>query len=234
MNSSPRYAVKLAALVAVLAWALTPSVALAVTREAVLSRGERWIAVKVPYSQSRYADEAGVRVSGSSLGWRTDCSGFVSMCLGLVNSDGTPRSLDTATLPSKLQRITKADLKPGDIILRPKNATVNGQPVPYGHAVVFVRWVDASKTTYVGYHESSSKNGAVAAEIGYPFFGEPGFAPYRYVQIEDARLRKSRTWFGGLAPVTGSSVLSLTAGGTMRSLALTPSLGATSFATPAP
>lgn len=198
MKRLPFSAVRTAVLSAVLFVALVPTAAFGVTREAVLRRGEQWVGAKVPYSQSAYANEAGVRVSGMTLGWRTDCSGFVSMCLGLTTSTGAPRSLDTATLPTVLQSITKADLKPGDIILRPKNALVNGQPVAYGHAVVFVRWVDAAKTKYVGYHESSSQKGTVASEIGYPFWGEVGFAPYRYTKIEDVRLRKSRQWFGGV------------------------------------
>lgn len=193
-------------LVVVLLLALSGA-AFAVTREAALLRGEVWVAKKVPYSQSRYAYTSGSLVSASAsdpsrIGWRTDCSGFASMCLGLVRSDGTPLSLDTATLPSRLTKITKTDLKPGDIILRPKNLVIDGKQVPYGHAVVFVRWVDAAKTTYIGYHQSSSKNGTVAQEITYPFFGDKGYSPYRYKQIEDVRLRKSRTWMGPLAPTT--------------------------------
>lgn len=189
----------------------TPVFAGAVTREAVLKRGEVWVAKNVPYSQSRYASEAGSLIptktaSGaltsyqqSRLGWRTDCSGFVSMCYGLVRSDKTPLSLDTATLGSRMTKISASQLKPGDMILRPKNLLINGKQVPYGHAVLFVRWTDSTKTSYVGYHESSSNKGTIAATIRYPFGSEPGFSAYRYNGIEDVRLRKSRRWYYGSA-----------------------------------
>lgn len=232
MKPSPSLALRIVLPAFVLAVALAPATAGAVTREAVLTRGERWVSVNTPYSQSAYANEAGTVVGSSSLGWRTDCSGFVSMCFGVTNADGSPRSLDTATLPGVMTKITKAELKPGDIILRPKNAVVNGQTVPYGHAVVFVRWVDAAKTKYVGYHESSSQKGTVANEIAYPFWGEVGFAPYRYNKIEDVRLRKSRQWFGGLTVKSTKSLLALPVAGPVEAVVF-PSAGATSVVTPA-
>lgn len=208
---------------------LLPSIAVAVTRSTVISRGEVWVKAFVPYSQSRYARVDGTLVpltaeNPSRLGYRTDCSGFVSMCLGLTRSDGTPLSLDTATLSTRLTKLaSKSELRPGDIILRPKNLLIDGKQVPYGHAVVFVRWVDESKTRYVGYDESGSRDGAVAREIGYPFFGEAGFAPYRYNKIEDSRLRRSLTWY---APLDG------TAEGTSSSLAPATTTPASFTATP--
>lgn len=182
---------------------LVPSVVFSVPREAILGRAERWIVARTPYSMSRYAHASGTLVSASAsrpstLGWRTDCSGYVSMSIGLLRTDGTPLSLDTATLPLRMNRISKDQLRPGDIILRSKNAVVNGQRVPYGHAVIFVRWIDAEKKRYVGYHESSSSGKAVATAITYPFGTAPGFAPYRYRAVEEVRLRKSRTWYGGV------------------------------------
>lgn len=212
--------------------ALAPVAAGAVTREAVLSRGERWVAAKVPYSQTAYANEAGERVASRTQGWRTDCSGFVSLCLGLVNADGTPRSLDTATLPSKLIRISKSELKPGDVILRPKNLLIDGKQVPYGHALIFVRWIDAAKTRYIGYHESSSAKGTVASEITYPFYGEAGFSPYRYQKIEDFRTRKSRRWLGPLGTLAPSAWGASPLVSAVSTLAL-PSIGATTFVAPA-
>ena len=38
----------------------------------------------------------------ATYGYRTDCSGFVSMALGLKTRTGTPLSLDTGSLPSGL------------------------------------------------------------------------------------------------------------------------------------
>lgn len=234
MNRSSLTIIRCVLLAAIAVSALVPGLAGAVTREAVLTRGERWLAVKVPYSQSRYADAAGNSVANSASGWRTDCSGFVSMSLGLLRSDGSPLSLDTASLPSRLRRIKQAELKPGDIILRPKNLMIDGKQVPYGHAVVFVRWMDTAKTSYIGYHESSSRGGAVAAEIRYPFFGEEGFSPYRYTGIEDTRLRKSRQWLGGLATIGAAGTPFTRTGSMTTSMALGFSLPATWVPAPTP
>lgn len=200
-----------------------------VPREAVLARGEVWVSARTPYSQSRYAYLDGSLVptattSPSTVGYRTDCSGFVSMCFGFTRSDGTPLSLDTASLPYRFNRITKEELRPGDLILRPKNKVVNGVQVPYGHAVVFVRWANVAKTRYVGYHESSSSRGTVAAEIGYPFYGEVGFEPYRYKEIEDVRLRKSRTWVSPLQPLTAGVLASSLSTFSIPSIGATPGL----------
>lgn len=204
MKSSPRIRLLFTStLVLVLA---LPSVAGAITRENVLRRGESWIEKQVPYSQSGYATTAGYLAPRSRTTWRRDCSGFTSMCLDLRRSDGSAMSLDTASLPLRLTKITgttsekKAKLRPGDVIMRPKDLLIDGKRVPYGHAVVFVRWVDAAKTRYVGYHESGGRGGAVAQEIAYPFWSEKGFSPYTYSKIENGRLRKSRKWLGSYSP----------------------------------
>lgn len=169
--------------------AAVPAPASAVTRSQIISRAKVWTARHVPYSQSRYATEAGVLVPKSTpdpqtLGYRTDCSGFVSLALGLKTVSGTPRSLDTQYLPTRLARISKSQLQRGDVIMRPKTAIVDGKQVAYGHAVIFERWTSSSKTYYWGLHESSSADGAVRAKIRYGVSGfgtSKGFAPYRYI-----------------------------------------------------
>ena len=172
---------------ALLVLAVLPMPAAAITRDVVVARGKVWVAKHTPYSQSRYAYETGLVIptsvsSPSAKGYRTDCSGFVSMGLNLRTSSGAPRSLDTASLPSVLKAITKADLRAGDVILRPK-----GRNVAYGHALIFSAWTDAKKTAYWSYEESGSSKGAVTRKVvPYPFFGETGFAPYRYVSIQDS------------------------------------------------
>jgi hypothetical protein len=159
--------------------------ALAIPRDTVLARGKVWVDRHVPYSQTRYAKVNGSRVatnaaSAANIGYRTDCSGFVSMCLGLTRSGGLPKSLDSSSLRSVLATIPKASLQPGDVILRPK-----GSNVAYGHAVIFVRWADDDHTKYWSYEESSGSKGTVTRVVPYPFFGESGFKPYRYKQIDD-------------------------------------------------
>jgi len=159
-----------------------------VTPTQVTRRAKVWTDLKVPYSQSRYATVQGARITTTTvdprtLGYRTDCSGFVSMALALKTKSGTPLSLDTASLPYRLRKISKSQLAKGDIVLRPKNALVDGKQVAYGHAVIFNGWTDSSRTYYWGLHESSSAHGAVRAKIRWGrsgFFSERGFAPYHY------------------------------------------------------
>jgi hypothetical protein len=196
----------MAALVAAFVFAV-PSVAFAVSRDAVLARAEKWVVKNVPYSQSRYAKVDGTLIpvgtpSPSLYGYRTDCSGFGSMSLALAYSSGRPISLDSASLPTRCTEITadtvslqKAKLRPGDLMIKPKTRTYSG------HVVVFVRWVDAARTRYVGYHESGSAVGTVASEIPYPYWNnDTRFRPFRYTAIESTTLRRSRTWYGPLKP----------------------------------
>lgn len=182
----------LSALIAALLLAM-PVGAGAITRAEVLARGERWIAARTPYSQSRFAKLSGALVptataSPSRLGYRTDCSGFVSMSLGLTTTAGRPLSLSTATLDDVMRPITKDELLPGDIILRPKDLKIGGRPVAYGHAVVFAGWVDEQRTRYVAYHQSSGQRGAVRAQVDWGvsgFWREKGFAPYRCMLVSE-------------------------------------------------
>jgi len=176
-----------------LATLTAPSAAHAITRADVIKRANVWVKLKVPYSQSRYATVAGALVptstaSPSSKGYRTDCSGFVSMSVALKTSTGKPLSLDTGSFPARLTKITKAQLLPGDVILRPKTLKIDGKTVPYGHAVLFGGWTDSSKTAYWGLHESGSAKGTVRVKITWGksgFYNELGFAPYRYPGVRD-------------------------------------------------
>lgn len=170
-----------------------PSTAVAITRKSVVDRGARWIAAKTPYSQSRYATVPGSLVptsasSPSTKGYRTDCSGFVSMCLDLRTVENKPKSYNTGTLDNILIPIEKEDLRPGDVILRPKDLKIDGKTVPYGHAVLFVDWADEGHTSYIGYHESSSQRGAVRDVIDWGasgFWTAKGFSAYRCPTVRE-------------------------------------------------
>lgn len=176
-----------------------PVAASAIPRDVVLARGKVWVDLKVPYSQSRYATVPGVLVPASdpapwSKGYRTDCSGFVSMCYDLRRLDGTPLSLDTASLPAVLDQIDKDLLQPGDAVLRPKNPA---QGIG-GHVVIFVRWVDDTRTRFVTYEEGSSKTGTYSRTVDYGTLHAAGYRAYRYKNIED-------DFLDVLAPVSGSN-----------------------------
>lgn len=92
-------------------------------RRTAISRGFEWLAAGVPYSQS-----------ASHAGYRTDCSGFVSMCWQLGQSFTTA---DFAGSSSQWSAIGSYEsLVPGDALVK----RANGQ----GHIVLFVGWNDAS------------------------------------------------------------------------------------------
>jgi hypothetical protein len=124
------------------------------TRRTILNRAKSWSDRNVAYS-------SGVQLAG----YRTDCSGFVSMCWGL------PHSLTTASLPSVSHRIAAADLQPGDILL-------NTSPGRSGHAVMFDHWANSRHTAYMAYEETPG--GCRHHVIPYPYYSGHGhFAPYR-------------------------------------------------------
>ncbi len=88
-----------------------------VARSTMIARGQSWVDQHVPYNQG-----------GTHDGYRTDCSGFVSMCWQLA----TP-GLTTSTLPSASSTIGRDALQPGDAILCPGT-----------HVVLFAGWSDSS------------------------------------------------------------------------------------------
>lgn len=92
-----------------------------VARSTIISRGQDWVDKHVPYSQS-----------GTHDGYRTDCSGFVSMCWQLSKP-----GLTTSTMGSVSHSISKNDLQPGDALL------CEGK-----HIALFAGWSDSTKAHY--------------------------------------------------------------------------------------
>jgi putative cell wall-binding protein len=185
--------------------ALAAVPAQAIPRDVVVARAMVWAnavrsrdasgrptAYGVPYSQKRWAKADGTLIpltvsadKARYLGWRTDCSGFVAMCWDLRDYLGRPQSpttMDYRANPSRWYRITKADLKPGDMML--VCAEWGG---PYSHAVLFAGWADTAKTNYWAIEESSSKGGVVRRMTPYPYWGTAAayYRPYRYASIQD-------------------------------------------------
>ncbi len=139
--------------------------AVAITRDTVMTRATRWVDLIVPYSQARHFE-----------GYRTDCSGFVSMSWALMNASGHPISPATDNLLDYGVLITKDQLRHGDMIVRPKTATTTG------HAVIFGGWADDDRVTYWAYEQSGSAGEARMRQTPYPFWPSAGlaFTPYRY------------------------------------------------------
>lgn len=156
---APRSRTPLAALlVFVVAFVLLgTSSAFAITRDTVLSRAQRRIDAPVPYSQSKYY-----------AGYRTDCSGYVSMCWQ------TGTSWNTRTFHNVTHRISVADLKPGDALLK------KGY-----HIRLFYGWVDDAHTEYIAYETAygtvaGTRIHAIADDLDY------GYVPVRFDRIKSS------------------------------------------------
>lgn len=96
-------------------------------RSTIISRGQAWVDAHVPYN--KVYD-----------GYRSDCSGFVSMTWGLPKPGHT-----TETLPGVSSKIDKNQLQPGDALLCPGT-----------HVTLFVSWTDGSKGSYVMMQEGNA------------------------------------------------------------------------------
>jgi hypothetical protein len=153
---------------AILLVAISAAPAHAITRSQVLARAQTWVDAQVPYSQSAsYPDTA--------TGYRTDCSGYVSMAWKLTYSSGSPASYTTSNLGTVSHQLGSAgELQPGDVMLKAGT-----------HVRLFGWWTDGSHTQYVSFEESHSGTNAsryvhsITADLGY------GYLPFRYNKIED-------------------------------------------------
>jgi hypothetical protein len=130
--------------------------------DAVFARAATWLTAwnggPVPYLSSNVtADLFG--------GYRRDCSGYVSMALGLPGP-----GLNTRDMAARFTPIDKADLQPGDLLINPA-------PDLKGHVVLFERWTDSSETSYIGY-EQTGDGGTKHRQITYPYFHNYPMSPY--------------------------------------------------------
>ncbi len=144
---------------------VSPDVLPMVTQAEVIGRAQTWLHAKhgggVPYSMSR-----------TFQGYRTDCSGYVSLAFGwampgYVTSEMAQRSVTTP--------ITKDQLVQADLLINPGIG-------PAGHAVIFDHWADPAHTSYWGY-EQSGDGGTHYRQIPYPYFDGYPMSPYRYNRL---------------------------------------------------
>ncbi|MFE2724530.1 peptidoglycan-binding protein [Kitasatospora sp. NPDC059327] len=135
------------------------------TRARIIERAQSWVTQKVPYSMSRYWSD----------GYRQDCSGFVSMAWGLGSSQ------TTWTLPDFADRITKADLQPGDILVYNNPA----DPQAGSHVTVFGGWTNAARTRYLAYEQTSP--GTTKRDTPYAYWNNSAsYVPYRAKALSGA------------------------------------------------
>uniref|UniRef100_UPI003D752058 NlpC/P60 family protein n=1 Tax=Streptomyces sp. WAC 04229 TaxID=2203206 RepID=UPI003D752058 len=133
-----------------------------ITRSEVIDRAKTWVGIGLDYSWT-----------GSHGGYRTDCSGYVSMAWRLSSSLTT----DTFAGAGVIESISKGELKPGDALLN-DNSGANG------HVVLFEKWANSSHTSYWGYEFTGS--GVHHREIPYPYYSGYGtFLPVRNKSVID-------------------------------------------------
>ena len=110
----------------------------------ILQRAKAWVDAKVPYSQTNTYD-----------GYRTDCSGFISMAWELARPGFVTGNLPHTVVSSP------DDLRPGDAIN-------NKQLGNNGHVVMFVQWSgnwNQGKRKFVAYEENYGYRGAVQTTL---------------------------------------------------------------------
>lgn len=169
-----RWIIVIALAAAFVAMSATP--ALAIHRSVTLSRARAWYWDEVPYSQSKYHE-----------GYRTDCSGFVSMAWGLENSEGDPLSLSTGTLYQVSSKIKLSNIMPGDAMCW-----------PYHHTFIFVAWTDMTKTSFVTLEEAGTKWGTVTRVRNVATLSD-GYAPIRFKSMEE-----DPRWSQHITAISGS------------------------------
>ncbi|NEA39255.1 C40 family peptidase, partial [Streptomyces sp. SID11385] len=101
-------------------------------------------------------------------GYRQDCSGFVSMAWDLRSNQWT------GSLASFGERITKDELKPGDMLLfhNPRN------PEDGSHVTLFGGWADAAHTKYTAYEQTPPHTRRQTTPYAY-WTDSSEYVPYR-------------------------------------------------------
>ncbi|MUN35253.1 C40 family peptidase [Actinomadura litoris] len=105
-------------------------------RSEVIERAKTWnpgTSDRVSYSQTDYHN-----------GYRTDCSGFVSMALGLPKPGENTVGLTSSRLT---ERISMSELKKGDLVMDALGTNTTR------HVVIFEKWANSDHTAYWAYEQ---------------------------------------------------------------------------------
>ncbi|MFF0748989.1 peptidoglycan-binding protein [Streptomyces sp. NPDC004267] len=129
------------------------------TRAEIINRAKAWVAAEVPYSMERYWSD----------GYRQDCSGYISMAWNLRSNEWT------GSLDRFADRIDRADLQPGDILLfhNPDN------PTRGSHVTIFGGWTDYTHTSYIAYEQTKPHTRKQATPLAY-WENSDRYVAYRY------------------------------------------------------
>ncbi|AJE82996.1 MULTISPECIES: NlpC/P60 family protein [Streptomyces] len=111
--------------------------AAAYSRTTTINRAKKWLTAnnghQVPYSQTK-----------TWGGYRTDCSGYVSMALSLGKPGPNTVGLATSTYTKKIKM---ASLKKGDLIIDKTGGSTAR------HVVIFVKWSSSAHKSYKAYEQ---------------------------------------------------------------------------------
>ncbi|MFC4587901.1 C40 family peptidase [Sphaerisporangium corydalis] len=149
--------------------ASTLAAAAPITRSAMIARAKTWnphTSKRIPYSQAK-----------THGGYRTDCSGYVSMALGLAKPGPITVGLAKAAYT---KRIKISELRKGDLII---DAIGNNNT---RHVVIFEKWANTGHTSYWAYEQRGSY-GTDYRTRTYGLSSGSEYKPYRALNIrEDA------------------------------------------------
>jgi hypothetical protein len=198
---------------------------LAITRSDAVARGKVWLnavrvnpvtkkaTIGVPYSQSKWALENGSVPPTTTpyADYRTDCSGFVSLCWDLHNSSHKPYSTSTYEMGKnnspyfKLTAIKQSELLPGDLLLK---STVWYTGSGGGHAILFAGWSKSDMSEYWALEQTGP-----GTKYSKRPWGQTGYRAFRYNGIEG--FDRTRVTYGGTFTVTGTAYRSPNASGSV-------------------
>ncbi|MBU7598080.1 hypothetical protein JGS22_010760 [Streptomyces sp. P38-E01] len=141
-----------------------------VSRAEMLRRAKVWLTAnngaQVPYSQTSVWKD----------GYRQDCSGYVSMTLGLWKSG--PNTVELAGNRDLTTPIKLANLKPGDLLIDADGSNTTR------HVVIFEGWTDSSHSAYTAF-EQRGGHGTDHRTLKYGLDAGSEYKPYRPVNLSD-------------------------------------------------
>lgn len=123
--------------------------------EVYVERGRHWVEKHISYYSPDNPDVQPMNY----MGYRRDCSGFVSFAWQLGKSP------DTTTLWQYATNVQHLQLSAGDAI----NDEESGAQ---GHVILFVRWIDFDQLKFLAYEENYSYGGAVENEYRLEWTGD--------------------------------------------------------------
>ncbi|WP_141581674.1 C40 family peptidase [Actinomadura sp. WMMA1423] len=130
-------------------------------RSEIIARARTWHPhsdQRVPYSQT-----------ATHKGYRTDCSGYVSMALGLPKPGTNTVGLTSSRYT---ERIAMSELKKGDLVMDALGSNTTR------HVVIFEKWADKAHTSYWAY-EQRGRYGTDHRTLDYGLSSDDEYKAYR-------------------------------------------------------